>query len=49
MDFQFNLPSDNHDLLNSSSDHYYVKHLYNENEIPEKLQGNRQLTSTHLD
>ena len=39
MDFQFILPLTNSDLLNSSRDTYYVKHLYSPGEIPEKLKG----------
>lgn len=39
MEFQFNLPENNKDLLNSSGDSYYVKHLYTPDEIPEKLRS----------
>uniref|UniRef100_A0A1B0AGG3 Condensin complex subunit 1 n=1 Tax=Glossina pallidipes TaxID=7398 RepID=A0A1B0AGG3_GLOPL len=43
MDFQFNLPSSNTDLLNSSGDSYYVKHLYSSSEIPDKLKVCKQM------
>lgn len=39
MDFQFILPLTNAELLNSSRDTYYVKHLYSPDEIPDKLRG----------
>uniref|UniRef100_A0A1A9WR38 Condensin complex subunit 1 n=1 Tax=Glossina brevipalpis TaxID=37001 RepID=A0A1A9WR38_9MUSC len=43
MDFQFNLPSNNTDLLNSSGDSYYVKHLYSSSEVPDKLKVCKQM------
>lgn len=42
MDFQFILPLTNGDLLNSSGDTYYVKHLYSPGEIPDKLRGKKR-------
>ncbi|XP_037814874.1 condensin complex subunit 1 [Lucilia sericata] len=43
MDFQFILPLTNGDLLNSSRDTYYVKHLYSPGEIPDKLRVCKQM------
>ncbi|KAM7345451.1 CAP-D2 condensin subunit [Cochliomyia hominivorax] len=43
MDFQFILPLTNGDLLNSSRDTYYVKHLYSPGEIPDKLKACKQM------
>ncbi|XP_017151506.1 condensin complex subunit 1 [Drosophila miranda] len=36
-DFQFILPLNSEDLVNSRGDHYYVKEVYSSKDIPEKL------------
>lgn len=38
-DFQFVLPLNASDLINSSGDQYYVKEIFGAQEIPVKLQG----------
>lgn len=39
MNFQFNIPSTNTDLLNAGGDSYYVKHVYDASEIPAQLKS----------
>jgi len=38
-DFQFVLPLNASDLINSSGDQYYVKEIFGSADIPPKLQG----------
>lgn len=40
MDFQFELPRNNKELLNSDGNNYFVKQIYHVNEIPNQLRGN---------
>ncbi|XP_037945602.1 condensin complex subunit 1 [Teleopsis dalmanni] len=42
MNFSFSLPLKSSDLLNSSGDNYYVKHVYTSDEIPDKLKECRE-------
>lgn len=39
MDFQFVLPGANADLLNSDGNNYFVKQVYNPNEIGQHIKG----------
>lgn len=39
MEFQFVIPSSNNDLLETDKNNYFVKRVFNCNEIPDLLKG----------
>lgn len=39
MEFQFVIPSSNNDLLETDGNNYFVKRVFDPNEIPELLKG----------
>lgn len=39
MEFQFVIPSSNDDLLETDGNNYFVKKVFNSNEIPDLLKG----------
>lgn len=40
MEFQFVIPSSNNDLLEADGNNYFVKRVFDPNEIPDLLIGN---------
>lgn len=39
MEFQFVIPSSNNDLLETDGNNYFVKRVFDSNEIPDLLKG----------
>lgn len=39
MEFQFVIPTSNNDLLETDGNNYFVKRVFNSNEIPDLLKG----------
>lgn len=48
MDFQFIIPHDSAELLNSHGNNYFVKQVHNARELPDLLKGKKATSRTYI-